>query len=362
LEEDYRMCRPTRRKGFTLIELLVVIAIIAVLIGLLLPAVQKVREAASRMKCSNNLKQIGLAAANYESTFQALPPGWGPVPYQPGGPGLSGNSRASVLVLLLPYVEQANKYNQFDLAYDVNASGQNFAARTQDVPIFLCPSDPASSAFSGPIGRSNYFANIGNTASQRVGSAPGEEPDVSRLGVFNVSVNSSAPRGNPGWQKVLSAVRYTDVLDGTSNTAMFAEVKRSNLPYPAPSGTVYAPDNTYILDSKDFSNAAPTLPYCNNWDADQVIARITYRGMQYHRNLPMTSTYTHTVSPNYKGYDCGSINFFASHTAARSYHTGGVNVVFCDGSVHFIHDSIALPAWQALGTRVGGEVIPGDQF
>src|SRR5262245_33670622 len=105
-----------QRRGFTLIELLVVIAIIAVLIGLLLPAVQKVREAANRMKCSNNLKQIALACHNYESTFSALPPGAGP------GPRLLPDSpqRPSVQAMILPYLEQANKYNQFNFDYDVN--------------------------------------------------------------------------------------------------------------------------------------------------------------------------------------------------------------------------------------------------
>src|SRR5213079_927881 len=112
---------PARRVAFTLIELLVVIAIIAILIGLLLPAVQKVREAANRIKCTNNLKQITLAAMNYESTYSTLPPGQGQQPFKPNGPGIvSGDDCPSILAILLPFVEQDNKYNLFNFAYDVN--------------------------------------------------------------------------------------------------------------------------------------------------------------------------------------------------------------------------------------------------
>src|SRR5947209_14385202 len=105
--------KDTPRRAFTLVELLVVIAILGVLIGLLLPAVQKVREAANRMKCQNNLKQIGLACHNYESTFSCLPPQFGT--YCTGG--ACGSNDASPLTLLMPFLEQGNKYNQFNLAY-----------------------------------------------------------------------------------------------------------------------------------------------------------------------------------------------------------------------------------------------------
>jgi prepilin-type processing-associated H-X9-DG protein len=150
-----------------------------------------------------------------------------------------------------------------------------------------------------------------------------------------------------------------DIVDGTSNTSMFAEIKRTDMPYPLASGTqLDNPHNIWLIASTSFDNYAPVLPACNTPGS----SRITYIGMQYYRMIPMTSTYSHTVPPNYKGYDCGSLNIFAAHIAARSYHPGGVNTLFCDGSVHFAKDSINPNTWRAIGSRAGREVIGGDQF
>ncbi|MCI0642559.1 MAG: DUF1559 domain-containing protein [Gemmataceae bacterium] len=315
------------RTGFTLIELLVVIAIIAILIGLLLPAVQKVREAAARLQCSNNLKQIGLAAHNYHGVFKKLPPG----DQQP--------HRASALIQLLPYVEQANKYNQFDFTQNINTSASNAAARAQDVPIFICPSDPSNAQFTvtvagvtQTVGRTNYQSNLGSRGWFR-----NNDPSTGGLFYFD------------------SKVRLTDVLDGTSNTAMFAEVKRSNRQGAAdPLKIVSVPFG--IWDGAQPANdLSPKLPECNT-----STPQFDYTGLQYYRALMWTSFYTHTVPPNYQGFDCvRSVGLDKGHQAARSWHTSGVNVLMGDGSVQFISNSINLTTWRAMGSRAGSEVIGG---
>jgi prepilin-type N-terminal cleavage/methylation domain-containing protein/prepilin-type processing-associated H-X9-DG protein len=363
--------RQEERRGFTLIELLVVIAIIAILIGLLLPAVQKVREAASRMKCSNNLKQIGLAMHNYESANQVFCPGVGPVPFLTGtlatpvvsGEGRAGSSRATPHVLLLPYVEQANKLNQFNLDYDVNGSAVNTAGRSNDVPFFLCPSDPSSMYTFTNAGRLNYFGNNGITADQN-------DSDASRAGIFNLRLDMTTPLAatgvrNPNYRKQLSTVRIADVTDGTSNTLAFAEVMRSR-DTNSSSGTGIRDNMTIIIDSANggWNNTdGTTIPTCQAgapWSSS-----IKYVGQQYYRNLPSNYMYTHTLPINWnqrvpsgtQRYSCGDTSFARMHIAASSYHTGGANGCMADGSVKFFRDSTAFSVWRAYGTRAGGEVI-----
>src|SRR5262249_61779705 len=191
------------------------------------------------------------------------------------------------------------------------------AARLQDVSFYLCPSDISSKEFADngepSQGRSNYFGSIGITASTR-------DTNVARAGIFNVALDlSGTSETNPNYGNVRIRVKITDVTDGTSSTAMFSEITRATV--TGPPGDFYNPTNTYILHNSDFDNLAPRLPACDNWDSSEVYTRITYRGLQYYRNLPSTSVYTHTVPPNYKGYDCGSDNFYAAHIAAPSYYS-----------------------------------------
>jgi prepilin-type N-terminal cleavage/methylation domain-containing protein/prepilin-type processing-associated H-X9-DG protein len=357
------MSRSRVRQGFTLIELLVVIAIIAVLIGLLLPAVQKVREAASRMKCSNNLKQMGLAAHNFESTYGYLPPRFGTVNVN----GVVGRNDASPQALMLPFIEQSNKYNQFNFNYSTwndspavpglpNMPHVNLAARSQDIPIYMCPSDPSStqrasddtaSLANGAQGRLNYLACLGTTSQF---STTGQG-----AGIF-----ASTWSGG----QILKGTAIVNITDGTSNTAMFAEVMRTTDTWPHVSGirtntviildasVANGPDN----DGRNISSCATGDPWTSS---------VSYTGLQYERDLWGTTYYTHTLPPNWnrkvasgiQHYNCGDTAIVHFHVAASSYHTGGVNVGMGDGSVRFVADGINFAAWQAMGTRAGGEVF-----
>ena len=223
--------RPSIRRGFTLIELLVVIAIIAILIGLLLPAVQKVREAAARMTCQNNMKQIALAAHNYESANQFFPPGTSnshstayPVPQSTMNAGSYGASMAGTLAFILPYMEQQNIYNQFPAGVfnlPGSASWYSFAAANATIKPYLCPSDNAQGASPTygswafllyyPGGMSGYYFS-GNTAFGRTNYAAvagylGNIPGYPYTGVFAYNTKTT----------------LVAITDGTSNTFAFGE-------------------------------------------------------------------------------------------------------------------------------------------
>jgi prepilin-type N-terminal cleavage/methylation domain-containing protein/prepilin-type processing-associated H-X9-DG protein len=367
--------------AFTLIELLVVIAIIAVLIGLLLPAVQKVREAAARMKCQNNLKQMGLAAHTYESANGYLPPPRGTVNIN----GMVGSNDASPQALILPYVEQAGKYNQFNFNYTTwndrhattnayatdpsNGLGINMAARTQDIPFYLCPSDPSEMRRPAdwvdngnndptryPEGRLSYLACNGTTSSF--------VPTGANSASWNLRAGIFAVVGAPG--KVLNGVPINGVADGTSNTAMFSEVMRGTEGWPHVSGN--RDNTTMILDAGNdptakalFDFDARTAPSCATgtpWNSS-----ISYVGTEFERFLYGVTFYNHTLPPNWnrrqsggtQQYNCGDVSITYFHVSASSYHTGGVNVGMADGSVRFVRDSVDFATWQALGTRAGGE-------
>jgi prepilin-type N-terminal cleavage/methylation domain-containing protein/prepilin-type processing-associated H-X9-DG protein len=291
------------RHGFTLIELLVVIAIIAILIGLLLPAVQKVREAAARMSCMNNLHQIGLACHSFHDVNGALPPGYLATAYYPDtSPGWGWGA------FLLPYIEQDNVYRQINFSQPLETQP---VIQTM-IKVYLCPSDsPPPSAF--PItdatfatitlaAPSSYAATVGQDAS--------DVADLTGDGIFYRN----------------SRTRLTDITDGASQTTMIGDrawSQTKGIWAGAPSGGVTRAGVRNPWPFATGPSPAFVLVH-NNWinittDAD------------------------------------GGLDDFSSN------HTGGVNLLFADGAVHFLH-SITSDGQQrrdfwALGTRAGGEVI-----
>ena len=336
--------RPTRH-AFTLIELLVVIAIIAILIGLLLPAVQKVREAVARMKCQNNLKQFALATHNYHDTVQSLPPPTGPKPFS-----------ASLQVLLLEYIEQKTLFDTFNQSASAETHSSNYRARIAQVPIYICPSDPSNGAHTDsgpavpsgitpvPVGRNNYYGNAG-AHGWWFESRNGASRPANLTGLFGVAEGK------------IGTVTLTSITDGTSNTAMFAEIRRGAKPgNDRFDVTVVSPPTAWGLGSAATNPNNVTRPAaCNGTSSTR-----NETGLQYYRGFPTAVLYTHTVPPNFPDRDCIDQLGTQFHLAARSAHSGGVNVALADGSVRFVRDTIPMDNWKALGTRAGGEPLGNE--
>jgi prepilin-type N-terminal cleavage/methylation domain-containing protein/prepilin-type processing-associated H-X9-DG protein len=343
------------RNGFTLIELLVVIAIIAVLIALLLPAVQSAREAARRAQCINNLKQIGIAVANYESSFRLYPFQKG-LPYGGSVPGAAGYARWSGQSQLLLFIEQGNLFNSinFNLPPETpgmagavpfmppyqNPNRENMTASLTQVATFLCPSDaPPVPTWPGGL---NYLANQQTWAC-----------DLSENYPSTIAPNE-VPRGIFYYN---SSVKISAVTDGTSNTAYYSEkIRGSGTPNP----------RTDLLVIPNQSSLDATYQTCTAINILTAPPLTSREGMTWVMGEMCCSAYNHCAPPNQTS--CAGIPFpgnmanMAMQVTPSSNHPGGVNVMFGDGSCKFIKNSVDLQTWRGLGTRNGGEVISADAY
>jgi prepilin-type N-terminal cleavage/methylation domain-containing protein/prepilin-type processing-associated H-X9-DG protein len=327
--------RGSKQSGFTLIELLVVIAIIAILIGLLLPAVQKVRAAAARMQCSNHLKQLGLAAHNYESAYGFFPTGWQcPTPSGTAstsaylaslsaGPPIAGAPRfTNLFVELLPYIEQDNLQRRWDYLNVANNRGPNGSTASQIIKIFICPSSPIASTPQATVSGNVYGLNSYGGVAGRYS--------------FRAFRNSTFVISNDGIFYINSQTRIADITDGTSNTGFFGERYHkdpnfdrmyTNFPIIGWSGWAWCDQANAIGDY--LVGAAQPI----NW------------------MIPATAS-----GPN------SSSNVWVQQRLSTmgSGHPGGANIGLADGSVRFLKDSTSLVTLQALCTRSTGEIFSLD--
>jgi prepilin-type N-terminal cleavage/methylation domain-containing protein/prepilin-type processing-associated H-X9-DG protein len=310
-------------RGFTLIELLVVIAIIAVLVGLLLPAVQAAREAARRAQCSNNLKQIGLAMHNYHGAIGVFPPGYLSATQNnssdPGavelGPGWAWAT------MLMGHVEQSALYNALNFVMPITDPA-SLTVRTVGLSLFLCP----SSVGSGPAALQFGSAPPGTVVINDL--AAGQY--VASAGQFDIA---DSPASNNGVFFRGSHVALQDITDGSSQTLMVGERSR-NLADATWVGVV--PGATIC------TNPAWNLPNCEP-------SKVMVLGM----TGPSPGGQQWVDTPNYKG--AGADDFW-------SLHSGGCEFLFCDGSVRFLKETINPQIFSQLSTRAGGEVVSADQF
>jgi prepilin-type N-terminal cleavage/methylation domain-containing protein/prepilin-type processing-associated H-X9-DG protein len=371
-----------RRRGFTLIELLVVIAIIAVLIALLLPAVQAAREAARRIQCTNNLKQLGLGIANYESAANSFPSATvfntsGSSGF-PGAictsPGFNGNCQNTPwFVMMLPFIEQGPLYNSFNAAMGMEGPGLlgflvNSTVYTTKIASFQCPSDNqnafAFSALAAATGtaqlgfpwsatKGNYGVNWGNTDYGQW-TTSGAFPTIYKASPFGINMARTGPQ----------LVRIASVTDGLSNTLFLSELLQ---------GANDDIRGTIWVDNPGAGSFMTRFTPNGMQDILQLLGVFAGNATNNADNVPAFGSTMVGSSPPNPGSLCDSqpvqmlrCNDQGSegneYVGTRSRHPGGVNSLFGDGSVHFMKGSISPPTWVALGSIQGGEVISSDSY
>ncbi len=373
-----RHSQRSRTAGFTLIELLVVIAIIAVLIGLLLPAVQKVREAAARMQCTNNLKQLGLAAMSYESTFGGLPfnaitknnsqPPY--IPYAQGSVPTAGRStgtqgRCGALVPLLPFVEQNNIYGVYTFGRDWSDPA-NANALTLPFKLFRCPSSPTSDALV-PAYNTTYISP-GNDAFAPPSSA-GASTNIYGAKVYPTTANTST-----GWTADYAPLCQVKTAKNSSG----AEIAYTNpivaAAYPAgtiPSkGAMRQNGPTRITEISDGTSQTTLYSEAAGRDKQYYTGKVSASYDATKITGPIWADADNRLTVTGTSAD-GTTNFGTGPCAMNcnnlqgdiySFHTNGANIVFADGSVRFVRDSISIVTLAALVTKSGGEVIDSSGF
>jgi prepilin-type N-terminal cleavage/methylation domain-containing protein/prepilin-type processing-associated H-X9-DG protein len=336
------------RRGFTLIELLVVIAIIAVLIGLLLPAVQAAREAARRMQCVNNLKQLGLATQNYADVNGEIPPSC-----NGGAPtGIGSTNDFSMKARLLAFFEQNAVFNSLNMSFS-STSAQNGTVRVQKLAVFLCPSDgnaPSSTLTLNGVtlqaGYSSYPNSIG--IMRNAGNAIDGPAD-------KMNQTSDGP-----------PISYAIVTDGLSNTALWSEFVMGTGQTTATNGRdgknmLYGPLGT--PDGKfgpyGYATFQLVVSACQNNTAkfsDQ-------KGQEWlNHQMGWGGAYSHMMTPNKRACSYDGWHTDSGVITASSNHPGGVNLAMMDGSVRFVRDSVNQVTWWAIATYAGGEVVSADAY
>ena len=356
-------CMYPQKKGFTLVELLVVIAIIGMLIAILLPAVQSAREAARRLQCANNLKQIGLAIHNYHDRTGAFPA------------NITGATEDggfySWLALILPDMEQTQLYDSihFDVSImdtwnfsssseyqnlTISATNPNAQAAATVVSTYLCPStnwqrnDAIGSAMAAP---GSYAGNLGWPR-----GAKGLDGSSAPLAHHNGLIGVINPKSPEEWQ--CASVSMSDVTDGLSNTTAIAERLIASATTPEGIGNAPVSVQSYCggsgveLSLPYYARYCSSVPFC-----DPMFSK--YHGRAWISGWTLASnTYMHLMPINnrnchiYGGEDDGN-----NIVTPSSNHAGGANVLMGDGSVHFIEDAIDMDIWWSLGSRNGGELF-----